>query len=162
MYTFPNFEQVHCSMSSSNCRFLSFIQVSQVTGNMFWYSHLLKNFSIICCDPHSQRLWRSEWSRSRCLLVFPCFFYDPLDVAIWCLAPQPFLNPACTSRSSQFRYCGCLTWWILSITLLACEMSTIIQCSLNILWHCPSLGLKWKVTFSSPVVTAEFFKFTDI
>ena len=28
--------------------------------------------------------------------------------------------------------------------------------SSNILWHCLSLGLKWKLTFSSPVVTAEF------
>ena len=34
--------------------------------------------------------------------------------------------------------------------------------SLNILWHCPSLELKWKVTFSSPVATAEFSKFVDL
>jgi len=34
--------------------------------------------------------------------------------------------------------------------------STVL--SWNILWHCPSLGLEWKVTFSSPVVTAEFFQ----
>ena len=27
--------------------------------------------------------------------------------------------------------------------------------SLNILWHCLSLGLEWKLTFSSPVSTAE-------
>ena len=38
--------------------------------------------------------------------------------------------------------------------------STVL--SWNILWHCPSLGLEWKVTFSSPVVTAEFSKFADI
>ena len=30
--------------------------------------------------------------------------------------------------------------------------------SLNILWHCLSLGSKWKLTFSSPVATAEFSK----
>ena len=29
-------------------------------------------------------------------------------------------------------------------------------------WHCLSLGLEWKLTFSSPVVTAEFSKFADI
>ena len=34
--------------------------------------------------------------------------------------------------------------------------------SLNILWHCLSLGLEWKLTFSSPVATAEFFKFAGI
>ena len=34
--------------------------------------------------------------------------------------------------------------------------------SLSILWHCLSLGLEWKLTFSSPVATAEFPKFADI
>ena len=37
-----------------------------------------------------------------------------------------------------------------------------MYCSLNILWHCPSLGLKWKLTFSSPVATAEFSRFADV
>ena len=32
----------------------------------------------------------------------------------------------------------------------------------NILWHCLSLGLEGKLTFSSPVATAEFSKFADI
>ena len=34
--------------------------------------------------------------------------------------------------------------------------------SLSILWHCLSLGLKGKLTFSSPVATAEFSKFAGI
>ena len=34
--------------------------------------------------------------------------------------------------------------------------------SLNILWHCLSLGLEQKLTFSSPVATAEFSKFAGI
>ena len=34
--------------------------------------------------------------------------------------------------------------------------------SLNILLHCLSLGLKWKLTFPSPVATAEFFTFAGI
>ena len=34
--------------------------------------------------------------------------------------------------------------------------------SLNILWHCLSLGLEWKLTFSSPVATVEFSKFVAI
>ena len=29
-------------------------------------------------------------------------------------------------------------------------------------WHCLSLGLEWKLTFSSPVATAEFSKFAGI
>ena len=34
--------------------------------------------------------------------------------------------------------------------------------SLNTLWHCLSSGLEWKLTFSSPVATAEFSKFAGI
>ena len=32
----------------------------------------------------------------------------------------------------------------------------------EILWPCLSLGLEWKLTFSSPVATAEFSKFAGI
>ena len=39
---------------------------------------------------------------------------------------------------------------------------TSLYSSWNILWHCPSLGLEWKLTFSSPVATAVFSKFAGI
>ena len=48
-------------------------------------------------------------------------------LAIWSLLALPFLNPAWTSGSSQFTYCWSLAWRILSITLLACEKSAIVQ-----------------------------------
>ena len=44
MYSFPNFEPVHCSMSGSNCCFLTCIQISQEASQVVWYSHLFKNF----------------------------------------------------------------------------------------------------------------------
>ena len=44
MYSFSYLEPVWCSMSSSNCCFLTYMQVSQETGQMVWYSHLFKNF----------------------------------------------------------------------------------------------------------------------
>ena len=47
--------------------------------------------------------------------------------AFWSLVPLPFLNPACTSGSLLFRYFWNLAWRILSITLLPCEMSAIVQ-----------------------------------
>ena len=50
-------------------------------------------------------------------------------LAIWSLVPLPFLNPACTFGSSWLTYCWSLAWRILSITLLACEMSAIVQYS---------------------------------
>ena len=44
MYTFSDLEPVCCSMSGSNCCFLTCIQVSQEAGKVIEYSHLLKNF----------------------------------------------------------------------------------------------------------------------
>ena len=46
-------------------------------------------------------------------------------LAIWSGDPLPCLNPAWTPGNSQFTYCWSLAWRILSITLLACEMSAI-------------------------------------
>ena len=43
-YSFSYLEPVCCSMSSSNCCFLTCIQVSQEAGQVVWYSHLFKNF----------------------------------------------------------------------------------------------------------------------
>ena len=42
--------------------------------------------------------------------------------AIWSLVPLLFLNPVCTSGSSQFTYCWSLAWSILNITLQVCEV----------------------------------------
>ena len=44
MYSFPNFEPVSCSMSSSDCCFLTYMRISQEAGEVVWYSHLFKNF----------------------------------------------------------------------------------------------------------------------
>ena len=43
-YSFSYLELVCCSMSSSNCCFLTCIQVSQEAGQVVWYSHLFQNF----------------------------------------------------------------------------------------------------------------------
>ena len=43
-YSFPDLEPVCCSMSSSNCFFLTCIQISQEVGQVVWYSHLFQNF----------------------------------------------------------------------------------------------------------------------
>ena len=44
-HTFPSLEPVCCSMSSSNCCFLTCMQISQEASQVVWYSHLFKNFS---------------------------------------------------------------------------------------------------------------------
>ena len=47
-------------------------------------------------------------------------------LAIWSPVPLLFLNPAWTSGSSQFTYWWSLASRILSITLVACEMSATV------------------------------------
>ena len=43
-YFFPDLEPVCCSMSGSNCCFLTCLHISQEAGKLVWYSHLFKNF----------------------------------------------------------------------------------------------------------------------
>ena len=42
--SFSYLEPACCSMYSSNCCFLTCIQISQEAGQVVWYSYLLKNF----------------------------------------------------------------------------------------------------------------------
>ena len=160
MYSFPNLEPVCCSMSSSNCRFLTSIQISQEAGQVVWYSHLFKNFpqTVIHTVKGIGIVNKAEVD---VFLELSWFLIIQWMLAIWSLFPLPFLNSDWASGSSWFMYCWSLAWRILSITLLACEMSAFCG-SLSILWHCLSLWSQWKLTFASPVATAEFSKFAGI
>ena len=44
MYSFSYLEQVCCPLSSSNCCFLTCIQIFQEASQVVWYSHLSNNF----------------------------------------------------------------------------------------------------------------------
>ena len=59
-------------------------------------------------------------------LQLSCFFHDPIDVGNLISGSFAFLNPAWTSGSSWFMYRWSLAWRILSMTLLACEMSALV------------------------------------
>ena len=86
----------------------------------------LLEFSTVYCDPHSQRLWHSQQSRNRCFSGTLFLLMIQWMLAIWYLVNLPFLSLAWTSGSSRFTYCWSLAWRILSITLLACEMSVMV------------------------------------
>ena len=45
-YSFSYLEPVCCSRSSSNCCFLTCIQISQEAVQVVWYSHLFQNFPV--------------------------------------------------------------------------------------------------------------------
>ena len=124
---FPNLEPVCCSMSSSICRFLTCIQVSQEAGQVVWYSHLLKSFPQFAVIHTVKGFSIVSEAEVDVFLEFPCFFYDPADVCnlisgssafsksilyIWKFSVHVLLKPSLS---------------ILSVTLLACEMSAIVQ-----------------------------------
>ena len=116
---FPIWNKVCCSMSSSNCCFLTCIQISQEAGQVVLYPLLFKNFPQLLWSTQSKALVYSQWSRSRCFYgISLAFSMIQYMLAIWSLVPLPFLNPAWKSGSSWFTYSSILAWRTLSIALL--------------------------------------------
>ena len=161
MYSFPNLGPVCCSMSGSNCCFLTYIQTCQEAGEVPWYSHLFKNFPqfvVIYTVKGFGIVSKAE------VVVFLELFLLFLWSSRCCqfdLVPLPFLNPAWTSEVLGLRT---VEAWLREFwAILHSHVRWVQLCgSLNILCHCFSLGLDWKLTFSSPVATAEFSKFVGI
>ena len=101
MYSFPIWNQ-SVGPCHFNCCFLTCIQVSQEAGQMVWYSNLLKNFPQFVVIHKVKDFHVVNEAEVDVFLRFLCFFYDPANVDS--LVPVPFLNPACTSGSSQYMY----------------------------------------------------------
>ena len=104
MYSFPDLEPVYCSISSTNCCFLSCIQISLEAGQMIWYSHLLKNFL------HFLVIHRVKWfstvnkTEVHAFLELTCFFYDPEDVDNLISGSSAFSKSSLNIWSSWFMY----------------------------------------------------------
>src|SRR5574337_444231 len=79
MYSFSYLEPV-CYMSSSNCSFLTCIQISQEVGQVVWYSHLLKNFPWFVVIHTVKGFGVVNKAEVDVFLELSCFFYDPVDV----------------------------------------------------------------------------------
>ena len=79
MYSFSYLEPVYCSMSSSNCCFLTCIQISQEAGRV-WYSHLFQNFPQFVVIHTVKGFGVINKAESDVSLELSCFFNDPADV----------------------------------------------------------------------------------
>ena len=77
---FSYLEPVCCSMSSSNCCFLTCIQISQEADEVVWYSHLLKNFPQFVVILTVKGFSVVSEAEVDIFLEFSCFFYDTMDV----------------------------------------------------------------------------------
>src|SRR5574337_324240 len=80
MYSDLYLEPVCCSMSSSNCCFLTCIQVSQESGQVVWYFHLFQNFPQFIVIHTVKGLGIVNKAEIDVFLELSCFFDDPADV----------------------------------------------------------------------------------
>ena len=161
MNSFSYLEPVCWSMSSSNCCFLTCIQISQEEDQVVWYSHLFQNFPQFIVIHTVKCFGIVNKAEIDVFLELTCFFHDPTDVGNLISGSSPFLKPAWTSGSSWFTYCWSLAWRILSITLLACEMSAVV-------WYFehsfafPFLGIGMKTDLLQSCGHCWASKFADI
>ena len=66
--------------SSSNCSFLTCIQVSQEAGQVVWYSHLFQNFPQFIVIHTAKGFGIVNKAEIDVFLELSCFFHDPADV----------------------------------------------------------------------------------
>ena len=67
-------------MSGSNCCFLTYIQISQETDKVVWYSHLFKNFPQFVVIHTVKDFGVVNKAEVDVFLELSCFFDDPVDV----------------------------------------------------------------------------------
>ena len=80
MYSFSYLEPVCFSTSSSNCCFLTFIQISQEAGQVVWYSHLFQNFAEFVVVHTVKGFGTVNKVEVDVFLELSCFLNDPKDV----------------------------------------------------------------------------------
>ena len=144
-YSFPKFEPVRCSVSSSSCCFLTCIQVSQEAGKEVCVPICLRTF-------HSL-LWSTVKGFSivneaevDIFLEFPCFLYDPANVGnlisgssafsksilyLWKFSIHILFKPRLKDfehhLASMLNECSCtVVWTFFGIALLRDRMKTDI------------------------------------
>ena len=94
MFSFPDLEPVHCSTLSSNCCFLTCIQVSRETGKVIWYSHLSKSFPEFVVIYTVKGISVINKTEIDVFLKFPCFCYNSANVGNLISISSSFSKPS--------------------------------------------------------------------
>ena len=139
MYSFSDLETVCCSMPSSNCCFLTCIQISQEACQVVWYSHLFQSFPQFFCDPNRQSFGIIKKAEIDVFLELSCFLNDPADV------------DNLISGSSAFSKTR-LNMWKLTVHLLLkpslenfqhCFTSVWGECNYAVVWAIFGVAFLW-------------------
>ena len=130
MYSFPDLEPVCCSMFSSNCCFLTCIQISQEAGQGVWWFHLFKNFPQFTGIHTVKGFGIVNKAEVDVFLELSCFFDDPAYVGnlntrssafyksslnIWKFVVHIMLKPGLENFQHYFTSvwdeCNCVVVW---------------------------------------------------
>ena len=117
-------------MSSSNCCFLTYIQIFQEAGKVVWYSHLLKNFPQFVVIHTVKGFGIVNEAEVGFSLKFSYFFYDPVDV------------DNLISGSSAFSVCS-LNIWMFSVHILLKPGLENFECYFASLWTECNCAIVW-------------------
>ena len=93
---------------------------------MAWYSHLLKNFPQFVVIHTVKGFDIVNKAEIDVFLEIYCFFDDPVVVGVLISGSSAFSKSILNIRKFMVHVLLSLAWRILSITLLACEMGTIV------------------------------------
>ena len=130
MHSFSYLEPVCCSMSSSNCCFLTCIQVSQESGQVAWYSHLFQNFPQFIVIHTVKGFGIVNKAERRVFPEFSCFFCDPPDVGDLISGSSAFSKPS-------------LYIWKFSVHVLLKPSLKDFEHSLTVMWDESNCAVIW-------------------
>ena len=137
-------------MSSSNCCFLTCIQISQEAGKVVWYSHLFMNFPQFVVTHTVKGFIIVNKAEINVFLEFFCFSYDRMDVG------------NLISGSSAFSKSSLNIWKFLVHVLLKSSLenfehffaSVWDECSCALVWtfFCIDFLWDWNENWPFPVL----------
>ena len=145
-------------MSSSNCCFLIYLQISQDAGQVVWCSHLFKNFPQFVVIHTVKDLGVISKAEVYVFLELSCFFDDPTDVG------------NLISGSSAFSKSSLNIWKFTVHILLKPGLENFEhyfarvwdECNCVVVWAFFGIAFLWNWNENCPVATAEFSKFAGI
>ena len=166
MYSFSYLEPVYCSMSSSNCCFLTCIQVSQEAGQVVWYSHLFQNFPQFIVIHTVKGFGIVNKAKIDVFMELSCFLHDPIDVGslmsgspafsktslnMWKFIVHILLKPSLENFEHYFTSvwdnCNCVVVWaILALPVFGIGMKSDLFQSCG---HCWIFHICWYIECST-------------
>ena len=93
-------------MSSSNCCFLTCIQISQEAGQVVWYSHLFQNFPQFIVIHTVKGFGIVNKAEIDVFLECSCFFHDPADVGNLISGSSAFSKTSLNIRKFTAKWCS--------------------------------------------------------